>query len=228
LSLPSKILITDFDGTFCTRDFFELAVRPYLDPASPDYWSQYSAGRITHFDAMSGFFGHIRCTAAEMDEVLHALAPVPETVDAIAVLRAQGWDVWIVSNGCEWYIRAVLGILGVNARVIASPGEFEPARGLRMSPPTGSPYYNPAYGIEKLRVFEEARRNFETVAFAGNGPPDLACALAARPELRFARTWLANELRRRGESFHSFHHWCEIAGRLLQGRRAEQPQLKPP
>jgi 2-hydroxy-3-keto-5-methylthiopentenyl-1-phosphate phosphatase len=215
LSPPSKILLTDFDGTFCTRDFFELAVRPYLDPASPDYWSQYSAGRISHFEALSGFFAHIRCTAAGMEDVLHALAPVPATVDAIQALRAQGWDVWIVSNGCEWYIRGVLDILGIDARVIASPGHFVPGAGLRMSPPVDSEFFNPAYGIEKLRVFESARREFRTVAFAGNGPPDLASALAAEPGLRFARTWLATELRRRGEPFHLFHSWHEIAHHLL-------------
>ncbi len=83
-----------------------------------------------------------------------------------------------------------------------------------MEPPVQSPYFNPAVGIDKRRLVEEMRGKYETVAFAGNGSPDKAAALAVVPELRFARRWLANWLTAQGEPFRTFEVWSEIADSL--------------
>jgi hypothetical protein len=40
-------------------------------------------------------------------------------------------------------------------------------------------------------------------------------ALLVRPELRFARGFLADALRERGESFRPFRRWSEIANELV-------------
>jgi 2-hydroxy-3-keto-5-methylthiopentenyl-1-phosphate phosphatase len=52
------------------------------------------------------------------------------------------------------------------------------------------------------------------VAYAGDGPPDLEPSLMVPPELRFARGWLAEELRARHEPFRPFRRWSEIAETL--------------
>ena len=47
-----QVLVTDFDGTMTRRDFFQLVVERLLPPGTPDYWGEYLAGRITHFEAL--------------------------------------------------------------------------------------------------------------------------------------------------------------------------------
>ena len=77
-----------------------------------------------------------------------------------------------------------------------------------------SPYHSASVGVDKLAVVRRALRVAERVAFAGDGPPDLQPALLVRPELRFARGFLADALRERGEAFRPFSRWSEIAREL--------------
>jgi 2-hydroxy-3-keto-5-methylthiopentenyl-1-phosphate phosphatase len=53
-------LITDFDGTLTRHDFFRLAVERLLPAGVPDYWQEYLAGRLTHFQAMQAYYAAIR------------------------------------------------------------------------------------------------------------------------------------------------------------------------
>jgi 2-hydroxy-3-keto-5-methylthiopentenyl-1-phosphate phosphatase len=43
---------------------------------------------------------------------------------------------------------------------------------------------------------------------------ETSLALLVPPERRFARGWLAEALRERGEGFHSFERWSQIADQL--------------
>lgn len=214
----SKILITDFDGTLTRRDFYDLAVNRYLRDNCPDYWTLYATGRATHFEAMRGYFSHLDCGMRQMEELLDELTAGEGIAAAVAELREDGWEVEVVSNGCAWYIERALERWGVRLRVHACPGEFEPGRGLRMDAPQDSPYFNPSYGLDKAALVRDAQTRYRVVAFAGNGPPDLGAALAAPAEVRFARTWLAQELTRLGQPYRAFDRWTEVATALRRPR----------
>lgn len=196
------------------HDFYQLVVPRFLDDGLPDYWAQYASGRITHFEAMRSIFSHIRCDEATLREVVHQMEPDPQLAAAVASLRAAGWQVEVVSAGCRWYIDQIMEKAGIELTVHASPGRFDPDRGLLMELPAGSPYSSPETGIDKQAVVLAARERYERVAFAGDGPPDLAPALAVDEALRFAKGWLAKELTRCGQTFARFSQWKEIADRL--------------
>ena len=53
------VLVSDFDGTMTCRDFFKLAIQQLLPSDGPDFWSEYRAGRITHFEALRRYFAEI-------------------------------------------------------------------------------------------------------------------------------------------------------------------------
>lgn len=101
--------------------------------------------------------------------------------------------------------------MGVSLRVHSNPGEFLPGKGLVLERPVDSEYYSVEYGIDKRKVVQQALGQYGRVAFAGNGPPDLTAALEAPAELRFARGWLAETLASRGDRFHTYRRWSEIA-----------------
>jgi 2-hydroxy-3-keto-5-methylthiopentenyl-1-phosphate phosphatase len=214
---PRNLLVTDFDGTLTEFDFYEKALEHVDKRDMPDYWSLYSSKKITHFEAMKGIFSHIRCSRDEVEAIMDSLNIEPELSDALESLKEAGWKVAIVSAGSRWYIDRILRKLRVpeeSVEIHASPGEFSPERGLVLSLPHDSPYCSESHGIDKVRIVEEGLARYNRVAFAGNGPPDLQPSLRVPAELRFARQWLAETLRSRGDAFHLFERWKQVAERL--------------
>jgi 2-hydroxy-3-keto-5-methylthiopentenyl-1-phosphate phosphatase len=208
-------LITDFDGTITRRDFYELAVAHCLGADIPDYWSAYASGAITHFDAMAGIFSHIRCPEPRLRQLVRQMDPDPLLAPAVRQLDLAGWDVIVVSNGSLWYIEQILAEAGLSdLPVHSSPGCYVEGGGLVLERPLDSPFLSPTHGIDKCAVVRDAMARYGRVAFAGNGPPDEAAALLAPPELRFARTWLAQRLLAGGQAFRPFERWSEIATAL--------------
>lgn len=229
--MASYCLVSDFDGTFTRREFYELALERYLPGDITQYWADYAAGRLTHFDALAGIFREIRCTEAELRALTAEMEPDPRTPSALREFAGAGWDVVLVSNGCEWYIEQVLARLGLPEAgllpaVYACPGRFVAGQGLVMERPPQSSWFRAGFGIDKRLLVEELQGRYERVAFAGNGSPDREAALTVAPELRFARGWLARRFNADGIPFQSFDGWAELAGALATtrvGTRAEAP-----
>jgi 2,3-diketo-5-methylthio-1-phosphopentane phosphatase len=215
---PGGVLVTDFDGTMTRHDFYKLALESLVPPGTPDYWSEYRTGAITHFEALRRYFATIRASEAEILEVVGRMELDPELPEAVAALRAAGWGVVVTSAGCDWYIRRLLAAAGVEVEVHANPGRYERGRGLVMEMPVGSPFLSPTLGVDKARVLRSRLDAGETVAFAGDGFPDAECARLVPAELRFARGDLADVLEREGLAFRPFDAWSEIARALVGGK----------
>jgi 2-hydroxy-3-keto-5-methylthiopentenyl-1-phosphate phosphatase len=212
---PPRILVSDFDGTMTRRDFYDLVRKQWPVPPDDDPWEQYVAGQLTHFEALAAIFARIRTDEATLLAVVDRMELDPTLPAAARTLREHGWTITVASAGCEWYLLRLLQRAGLALEVHASPGEFSPAAGLRMRLPVNSPFFSRSTGIDKVAVVNDARRRCREVAFAGDGRPDLEPALLVPPERRFARGWLADELRRRSEAFHHLEDWAELARTLL-------------
>lgn len=213
-----RVLVSDFDGTMTRRDFFQLVTEQLLPPGTPDYWGDYLAGRITHFQALKSIFGSVTAGEAALIGVVESMELDPDLKSEVEALRAEGWRVVVASAGCDWYIRRLLAEAGVSLEVHANPGRIEEGR-LIMEPPTSSRFFSPETGVDKVGLVRAALAEAETVAFAGDGKPDLAPALLVPGHLRFARGVLAEELTRLGEAFHPFDRWAEVS-RALRIKRS--------
>ena len=97
-----SVLVSDFDGTMTRRDFFKLAIQQLLPPDGPDFWSEYRAGQITHFEALRRYFAEIRATEAEVIAVVDQMELDPELPQAVAELRRANWKIIVTSGGCDW------------------------------------------------------------------------------------------------------------------------------
>jgi len=211
------VFITDFDGTMTEQDFYRIAQQQLTPPETPDYWHEYLAGRLTHFEALQRIFQHIRADEETVMQAARQMELDPHAGTAIRQLQSVGWEVVVASAGCSWYIDRLLAAQGVTVTVHANPGSLDPSRGLYMQAPTTVPYYSPATGIDKTAVVQNAVATHLRVAFAGDGRPDLPASLLVPPVYRFARGWLANALAEAGESFRPFTQWSEIADILVKG-----------
>jgi 2,3-diketo-5-methylthio-1-phosphopentane phosphatase len=217
MTTAAKVLVSDFDGTMTRHDFYKLVIESLLPPGTTDYWAAYRAGRITHFEALRRYFAAIRATEEEVLAIVGRMELDPYLRTAVAALHQAGWSVVVTSAGCDWYIRKLLGAAGVNVKVYSNPGRFVAGEGLLMEMPKSSPYFSPNLGIDKAAVVKRHLRDGCTVAFAGDGFPDVEPARYVPAELRFARGDLASELRDEVLAFHPFETWSDIARVLVQG-----------
>jgi len=207
--------VSDFDGTMTHRDFFKLAIQQLLPSDGPNFWGEYRAGQITHFEALRRYFAEIRATEAEVLSVVDQMELDPGLPQAVAELRQAGWKVIVTSAGCDWYIRRLLAQAGVELEVHSNPGRFVSGLGLQMKMPVGSPFLSPTLGVDKALVVRHHLDQGRIVAFAGDGFPDEEAALLVPGSLRFARNDLANVLKQKGEPFQPFENWSQIARQLL-------------
>jgi 2,3-diketo-5-methylthio-1-phosphopentane phosphatase len=213
---PARILVSDFDGTMTKHDFFDLARRDLPSASAHDYWQDYVEGRITHFEALAGIFASIRGDWPQIEGVLAGMELDPALPEAVSRLRAAGWEIIVASAGCDWYIRRLLDRAQVQLEVHANPGVYAPETGLVLSLPVDSPYFRRETGIDKSGIVRAALARDPQAVFAGDGRPDLAPSQLVAPGRRFARGWLAHHLGKRGEAFHPFESWSEIADCLLE------------
>jgi 2,3-diketo-5-methylthio-1-phosphopentane phosphatase len=211
-----KILVSDFDGTMTQHDFYSCAVQYLLGPDDLEPWHAYTRGEITHFEALRRIFERIRADMPQIERVLAAMEFDPAAEVAVQRLERQGWNVVVVSNGCGWYIEQLFRQHHLRLELHTNPGEYSPVHGLQMQLPTQSPFFTEQFGISKTAVVQNALQSCSAVAFAGDGRPDLEPALMVRPEMRFARGWLATELKSRGETFQHFSRWSEISDKLCK------------
>lgn len=212
---PRSVLITDFDGTITAVDFFRLAVERLLTPEDMKPWEEYRAGVITHFTAVRDIFRRISAPESEVLAMLKDMRPDPDLPEYVGALRNMGWHIVVASAGCRWYIDHILGDMGVELEVHASPGVYLEGGPLEMEPPLDSPFFNAEMGIDKAAVARLYLREGCRVIYAGDGFPDLAPALLLPPEHRYARADLADTLRKRSEFYHPFSVWSDIARALL-------------
>lgn len=214
---PDSLLVTDFDGTLTERDFYQLALERFTPSETKYVWDRYLQKELTTFETLQGIFSAIKASPAELVAALDDLQLDPGAAAAIGRLRKNGWEVVIVSAGCDWYIQKILAKAGISAVVHANPGEFAESGGLEMRVPSGSPYLSSRTGIDKAAIVREALENYRDVAFAGNSAPDLEAARLVNDNRRFARAQLAQLLEHEGRSYRRFQRWSEIADILISG-----------
>jgi 2,3-diketo-5-methylthio-1-phosphopentane phosphatase len=210
-----RLLVTDFDGTLTQRDFYQVYAERLMPADAPDFWAEYRAGRMTHFDALKAIFSYVPAGEEKLLGLAREMQIEPTLAEALASLRSAGWKVIVVSAGCRWYIDRLLAAAGVDLEVHANLGHVDAEGRLIMERPEGTPYPSEDVGIDKSAVVRTHAEQGWTVAFAGDGPPDLAPAMLVQPHLRFARGHLAEALREQGESYRSFARWRDVAEALL-------------
>ena len=138
------ILVTDFDGTFTRRDFFDLILERHDPPGAHALWDRFLAGGLTPFEGIAGVLGALRTDEAGALALVAAMGVPPGAADAARRLQAAGWEIVVASAGCRWYIDRVLAQLGLPFEVHANPGRFAPEEGVVMELDPRSPYFHAA------------------------------------------------------------------------------------
>ena len=211
---PRRVLVSDFDGTITRRDFYLEFVQRLMPADAPDFWAEFEAGRMTHFDALASIFGYVPAGEDTLHELIATMEIEPQLAEAVDLLRRNNWHIVVVSAGCRWYIDQLLEAAGVSLEVHSNPGSLSDDGRLQMTRATDAPYYSYEIGVDKAGVVRAHLEAGSVVAFAGDGMPDLPAALLVPEALRFARGDLAALLEERNESYRPFARWLEVAEAL--------------
>jgi len=209
------ILITDFDGTFARRDFFDLILEQFDPPGAEAGWQDFLEGKLTLTEGLNAVFTTLRTDEAGAAELVAALDPAPGTAAAVRSLQEAGWEIVVASAGCRWYIDRLLAQQDLAMTVHAASGTFTPETGLLMTPDPAGPYFHPRTSINKPAVVREALGRDPIVAYAGDSTTDREGALMVPPQRRFATGWLQREFSRHEMPHVPFSVWPEIAAKLL-------------
>lgn len=214
---PKRVLVTDFDGTLCRNEFYQLVRDRLLSPETENFWNDFVSGRTSHLGVLQSYFSAIRSEEAEVLALLDDMALEPRFAELATALQQYGWSLVIASAGCGWYIERLLATSEIPYTLHTNPGRWEGGeRGLVMEPPYDSPYYCPEHGINKAAIVADFVKSGAMTAFAGDGLTDVAAAKLVSEHLRFARGDCAETLAREGLPFRSFDRWSEVAEALLE------------
>ncbi|MEQ8849752.1 HAD-IB family phosphatase [Botrimarina sp.] len=211
-----SVLVSDFDGTLAHPDFYQLIRARLVPEDTPDYWSEYRAGQLSHFDALRQYFEAAEGGEAALLAVLDAITLPGDLPGLVDELASAGWGVLIVSSGCQWYIDRLLERAGARLPVITNIGRIEHGR-LTMRRPELSPFGCEENGVDKRLVVQRLLDEGKTVAYCGDGFTDLTAARLVGESRRFARADLAGALGEHKLGFRPFSTWGDVVRGLLLG-----------
>jgi len=216
IRVDRSLLVTDFDGTVTRRQFYQLVWERLTPSSTPDFWIEYRAGRITHFEALQRCFAAAEGGEEAFISLLDEMQIESDLAGKVGLMKSAGWDVVVVSAGCSWYVERLLANAKVELPLFANYARIVDGR-LIMELTPDRPFFSSDVGLDKAQVVQSFKAKGRRVGFAGDGFPDLEAALAVPAEFRFARSDLAEALQDRGQLFRRFNIWSDIVTQLVNG-----------
>ena len=174
MTAPEHIVVCDFDGTITVEDVTDMIWEAHL----PYSWREVLlpaslAGRVTALEHIAHGYADVRQPPERLlADVLPRVHLRPGFESFVALCRARGWPLEVVSHGLGFYIEKILPP-GVSLTSFA--GAFEDGRWRVTLPPDvqlppGADFK--VHVVERLR----ARHPGRPVAYVGDGRLDFPAA----------------------------------------------------
>ena len=118
---------------------------------------------------------------------------------SFSMSRKSGGDFYILSAGTDYYIHYILKKYGITDVEVYSNKGFFKEDNVHMDIDENHWHYSERYGIDKSKVIQKLKEEYETVYFAGDSEPDSHPAKFA--DVTFAKDALQDLLRQQGVPF---------------------------
>jgi 2,3-diketo-5-methylthio-1-phosphopentane phosphatase len=208
-------LLVDFDGTASRRDVGGALIEHF---ACDESWKviddDYENGRVGSRAAYRILERLLEGTKEEWTRFALASTTLDPGLPAlIGLARSRGWELEILSDGLDFYIRALLGREDFAVPIRANLASVEEGR-TRIHTPHMNPLCGRCGTCKAERVDQLAGEGYRVV-YVGDGYSDL-CA-GPKAHLLFAKGVLAEHCRARGFPFRPFRTLGDVA-RALEGQ----------
>lgn len=200
--------VSDFDGTLTDRDFYHIIIDTYLQEWGMQFYEDWKKTKKINVEFLNKILGAIGKTEEEILTEIHRIPLDEYAVEFIHRVQKAGGEFYILSAGTSYYIDRLLAhrqIEGV--KVISMNGVYKDG-GIEITPDEASPYFSEIFGINKAKVVEDLKKEFEIVFFAGDSEPDLGAAKEA--DITFAKKDLKDLLSKEQQEFVPFEKFKEV------------------
>jgi len=199
------IIQSDFDGTITEEDVSFALLDAFAQGDWRKLYEQYRQNKMTVGDFNTRAFAMVKAHRSELLRVAREEVRLREGLRNLAnYCQERGFRFIVVSNGLDFYIKAILGDVGLgNIEVYAARTSFKP-EGLEVH------YIGPEGAVLK-KGFKEAytklflKQGYQVVCI-GNGPSDYSpAALAQHVFARDGLLDLCKEKKLKYEPFEDFN-----------------------
>ncbi|MCP8969789.1 MtnX-like HAD-IB family phosphatase [Ectobacillus ponti] len=205
--------VSDFDGTISKEDFYMIMMDKYV-PEGRKLFTQWKAGELKDIDFLSTIFRSIN---QEEEQIIQDTLEIPidEYVpEFIRHVQANGGDFYILSAGTDYYIHHILEKYGMEGvHVFSNEGVYR-EKGVHLNIDQNGWHYSERYGIDKSKVIQHLKKQYEAIYFAGDSEPDSHPAVHA--DITFAKSALQDLLREQGVPFVPVDHFRQIEAYLTE------------
>lgn len=199
------LFITDFDGTITAQDFFVQIINKYKPELA--FFKTTKRG----LNLLSDVFSNLNLSE---DELLNEIKQVPfdpSFSDFVEFIKSVGGKVLILSAGARYYIENKLKMENLDDKVeIMSNESFydEANGGIAFVENKNDEFYDEIFGINKLKVVQNFKEKFSSLAYAGDSYADFdACRFC---DFKFAKNKLDVILDMFYIDHHKFENFAEI------------------
>lgn len=204
--------VSDFDGTISKRDFYLIMMDKYY-PEGRELMPKWKAGEMRDIDFLNKVFTSIN---QEEDQIIEDILSIPIDEDVpefIKTIQENGGDFYILSAGTDYYIHHILKKYGIkDVKVFSNEGYFR-EKNVHMNIDKNHRHYSERYGIDKLKVIQDLKNEYETVFFIGDSEPDSHPAEHA--DTTFAKNGLQDLLRKKNIPFIPVEEFKEVRRYLM-------------
>lgn len=205
--------VSDFDGTISKQDFYIVMMDKYF-PEGRELFKKWKAGEIMDIDFLGTVFKSINQEENRIIEDTLSIQIDEYVPDFIKKVQKNGADFYILSAGTDYYIYHLLKKYGVeNVKVFSNEGYYH-EKNVHMNIDKKQWHYSERYGIDKSKVIQKLKEEYETVYFIGDSEPDSHPAKVA--DLTFAKNGLQKLLREQKVPFIAVDDFKEVENYLVE------------
>ncbi|MHC0038836.1 MtnX-like HAD-IB family phosphatase [Pseudoneobacillus sp. C159] len=199
--------VSDFDGTISNQDFYWLIINKYF-PEGNELYKRWKAAEILDIDFLQTVFKSIHQEEEKIIEDILTIPIDPYVPHFVKMIQQNGADFFILSAGTDYYIYHILEKYGIqNVKVLSNEGFFQ-ENNVHLKLDDTHPHYSKRYGIDKSKVIQELKSQYEMIYFAGDSEPDSHPAAFA--DMTFAKNGLQQILKENQIPFVPFERFEEI------------------
>ncbi|MDX8361657.1 MULTISPECIES: MtnX-like HAD-IB family phosphatase [Bacillaceae] len=204
--------VSDFDGTISKKDFYYIVIEKYFKQGE-ELRKQWKAGDIKDIDFLSTVFTSIHQEEQQIINDILAI-PIDEYVPTfIEHVQQNGGDFYILSAGTDYYIKHILQKYHVSDVEVLSNKGFYQERNVHLNIDPEHRHYSERYGIDKAKVIQELKEQYDLVYFAGDSEPD--SHPAAHADITFAKNGLQDLLSEKKLPYVAVDDFTEIEQYLV-------------
>lgn len=205
--------VSDFDGTISKQDFYIVMMDKYL-PEGRELFTKWKAGELKDIDFLSTVFRSIN---QEEEQIIKDTLEIPiddYVPDFVRHVQMNSGDFYILSAGTNYYIYHLLKKYGIEGvRVFSNEGIYR-EKGVYLNIDQTKWHYSERYGIDKSKVIQRLKEDYEKVYFIGDSEPDSHPAIYA--DLTFAKNGLQDLLGERNVPFVPVDDFKQVEDYLVE------------